>query len=278
MPHPNSALILTGRAMSAPETCVLAGGRAAVFSCGKPGGEEANEDALAVLELGGARGVLAVADGAGGHPNGARAAAVTLEALADSIDGDTNDDLRGSLLDGIESANRRVQDLGGGAASTLAVLEIEGRTVRPYHVGDSEILVVGQRGRVRLSIVPHSPTGYAVESGLLEPAEAIAHEDRHLVSNLVGTADMRIEIGSVLDLQPRDTVLIASDGLFDNLRVDEIVNAIRSGPLERAAHDLLRDARRRMQSATTGEPSKPDDLTFVLYRIAPATSAEGATP
>jgi len=133
-------------------------------------------------------------------------------------------------------------------------------------VGDSMILVVGQRGKIKLQTVSHSPVGYAVESGLLDEAEAMHHEDRHLVSNMLGMTDMRIEVGSAIELAARDTLLLASDGLFDNLHVHEIVERIRKGPLAQVMQDLAAQCRGRMQAATDGQPSKPDDLTFVAFR------------
>ena len=68
-------------------------------------------------------------------------------------------------------------------------------------------------------------------------------------------------------VRARDTVLLASDGLFDNLHTHEIVGVIRKGKLTRAAETL----RSRTESRMAGEqpphrPSKPDDLTFLLYR------------
>ena len=114
-----------------------------------------------------------------------------------------------------------------GAASTLAIVEVQDGTARPYHVGDSAILITGQRGRVKVQTVPHSPVGYAVESGMLDAAEAMHHEERHVVSNVVGSDDMRIEIGSALSLSPRDTILLASDGLSDNLLAEEIIDFAR---------------------------------------------------
>ncbi|MHC4091793.1 MAG: PP2C family protein-serine/threonine phosphatase, partial [Planctomycetota bacterium] len=181
--------------------------------------------------------------------------------------GATEDDgLRSAILDGFERANERVVELGGGAATTLAAVEIDAATIRPYHVGDSMILAVGQRGKVKLHTVSHSPVGYAVEAGLLDAREAIHHEDRHVVSNIVGSAEMRIEVGRTLKLRPRDTVLVASDGLFDNLHLEEIVECIRKGPLQKAAERLAAAGRKRMEQAQEGHPSQPDDLTFVLYR------------
>jgi serine/threonine protein phosphatase PrpC len=128
------------------------------------------------------------------------------------------------------------------------------------------ILVVGQRGRVKLQTTSHSPVGFAVEAGVLDEREAMHHEDRHLVSNVVGSPEMKIEIGPRLRLAMHDTVLLASDGLFDNLHIEEIVDRVRKGPLEVAARRLAQDSWERMTCPRSGQPCKPDDLTFILFR------------
>jgi serine/threonine protein phosphatase PrpC len=174
--------------------------------------------------------------------------------------------LRSAIIDGFEQANAAVRELGVGAGSTLAVVQVEGLTIRPYHVGDCEILVTGSRGKIKLQTVSHSPVGYGVEAGLLDKSEAMVHEDRHIVSNIIGSEDMRIEIGPPRTLQRRDTVLLASDGLFDNLSTDEIVAHIRKGPLPQSAGALCIALRRRMTGAEDGHPSKPDDATFIAFR------------
>jgi serine/threonine protein phosphatase PrpC len=140
--------------------------------------------------------------------------------------------------------------------------------VRSYHVGDSELMSVGQRGRIKLRVIPHSPTGFAVEAGLLDEDEAIEHDTRHLLFNVIGAPDMRIEIGTPVRVDDYDTVLLSSDGLLDNLFVDEIVRIIRCGDLANAADELTALALARMAGGDSG-PSKPDDLTIVLYRLPP---------
>lgn len=254
--------------MQAPVTRSFAGGRLSYFTQGAPDKSTGNEDALGLIPWGDDGGVLVVCDGLGGQPAGAQASILAIRCLAERIAATPpgNGGLREAILDGIEAANRAVSGLGIGAATTLALVELQGRVIRPYHVGDSMILVTGQRGRIKLMTVSHSPIGYAVEAGFLDAAEAMHHEERHLISNMLGTPDMRIEIGTPLELAPRDTLLLASDGLFDNLHAGEIVERMRRGPINTGANALRSDCRTRMQEAIRDTPSKPDDLSFILYR------------
>ncbi|MDH5345346.1 MAG: protein phosphatase 2C domain-containing protein, partial [Gammaproteobacteria bacterium] len=174
--------------------------------------------------------------------------------------------LRTAVLNGIEAANEAVLALGTGSATTLTVVTIEGHMARSYQVGDSEAMVVGQRGRVRAQTMAHSPTGFAIEAGMLDQRDALHHEERHLVSNYIGTQDMRIDVGTGICLNPRDTVLVASDGLTDNVHRHEITELIRKGPLADASESLTGLARRRMTVETMHQPSKPDDLSVLLFR------------
>jgi len=128
------------------------------------------------------------------------------------------------------------------------------------------IMVVGQRGKLKLLTVSHSPVGLGVEAGFLDEEEALHHHERHVVLNAVGSSGMRIELGAPLELARRDTLLVASDGLTDNLAVEEIVAGIRKGPLERVVSGLAARARERMVGRGAGVPSKPDDLTLLVYR------------
>lgn len=256
--------------MSEAELRPFAGGTAAVFSARRPGNEGGeNEDAAALIPFGNNAGVLAIADGFGGQPSGAQASRLALKALAAAVRAAAEKDgeLRDGILDGFEQANAAVRALGVGAATTLAVAEIQNGALRPYHVGDSQVLCLGLRGKLKLETVSHSPTGYALASGLLDEKEALQHEERHLVLNMIGSEQMHIAIGPSVKLAERDTVLLASDGLFDNLHTPEVAEVIRCGALPRAAAKLFAACRRRMEAPQDGQPSKPDDLTFVAFRL-----------
>ena len=242
-------------------------GRAVVFGAPAPERDGAGEDLAAVICVDDRRAVLAVADGAGGLPNGAQAAELALLAVSEAVlAGEPEKPLSSTLVDAFDEANRAVRAMGVGAGTTLVAVIVDGVEVRPFHAGDSQALVTGQRGKIRLETLSHSPTGYAVEAGLMDEQEALIHEERHLVSNLVGIDDMRIEIGPVVRIRPHDTLVLGSDGLFDNLAIGEISELVRRGPLDRAVEALASAATRRMSDPAESRPHKPDDLTCLLYR------------
>jgi len=246
----------------------VAGGSAIALSKKDPGKESENEDTAAIIPYGPGAAVLVVADGAGGLPAGKRASLTAVTTLAAALQTamDKTMLLRTAILNGIEAANEAVLALANGSATTMTVITIEGLIARSYQIGDSEALVVGQRGLIKLQTTAHSPTGFAVEAGFLDLRDALHHEDRHLVSNFLGATDMRIDVGAGVELRPRDTVLVASDGLTDNVHLDEIVERIRKGGLADSAAAVVDLADRRMAGAGSGQPSKPDDLSLILFR------------
>ncbi len=229
---------------------------------------EVNQDSAAVLELDATRCLLVVADGMGGGPCGAEASAIAVQAVvaAATRSEDLGQALRSGVLDGIETAQIEVARLAAGAATTLLIAEVQDQQVRTYHVGDSGALVFGRGGRLKLATDFHSPVGYALKSGLLGEQEAMGHVDRHYVSNVVGLPDMTVEIGSTVPLARYDTLLLGSDGLFDNLFQQELITQMRSGPLTRVFTTCFEIARQRMNNPVADYPSKLDDLTMMAYR------------
>lgn len=261
------AHIYTQSELEAPEFLNLGIGDAVVYSNKSPDKDSANEDSLAIFELDNQSAVFLVADGLGGLPHGDAASKIAIEAIQHSLQQATdNSSLREAILDGFEKANKQILDKMPGSATTLVAIEYSNKIIRSYHVGDSMILVTGQRGKVKLQSVPHSPVGYAVESGILNEEEAIYHEERHLVSNVVGSVDMRIEMGSSIKLAKYDSLIISSDGLFDNLYVDEIIDIARKGKINNSGFRLMELARQRMLSPQINMPCHADDLSFVLFR------------
>ncbi len=259
------------RDMDRPVLLEAPGGQAAVYTHRHPTAGRANQDCAAVYCSDEGHWAALVADGVGGGRGGGQASALAIEAVTSNIRDAKPGGFRPALLDGLEAANEQVLAMRLGAGATFAGATIVDGALRSYHVGDCMILVVGQRGRVKLHTVAHSPVGYGFASGYLDESEAMFAPYRHLILNMLGSPELRIEVGVPQPLAARDTVLVASDGLFDNLFVYEIIDLIRKGPLDLAAAALAEACRRRMvgedsEDEESALPSKPDDLAFVLFR------------
>ena len=211
--------------------------------------------------------LLVLADGAGGYSTGAEAARCAIESLQDCVAQRGDLPLRAAILNGFEAAHAAVTAQLQGAGTTFVVVELSGGAARTYHAGDSGVCIIGGRGKIKLQTVLHSPTGYAMESGLLNEREAMKHDECHFVSNLIGLENMSVELGSPLQLAQRDTVVVASDGLFDNLLPNEIAALSRGGRVDDACTRLVGRASKRMANAQDSNlPGKPDDLAVILYR------------
>lgn len=232
---------------------------------------EPNEDSAALLPVTERTCVLVLADGLGGEADGAVASRIVVEKFRDHIAsaGRSSRRLRNAVLDAIEVASEEIRKSTSGGGSTVAAAIITGATVRPVHAGDSMILLVSEKGRVRWQSIDHSPVGYAVESGMMGPGEAIVHPDRHYVSNSVGSRDLRLDVGPTLKMRFGDTLLLCSDGLSDNLTVREMTGTLRAGSLVPQVDVMVQTALGRMQSGhvlESGVIGKPDDLSILAYR------------
>ncbi len=222
-----------------------------------------NEDSLLAVQLNEKTAVLAVADGAGGYAKGAHASQLMLAKLQEKLAAAADStDLRLPILEAIETCNRELIDTPNGGATTLIAVELQGSVARYYQAGDSSALIVGQRGAIAMQSIPQSLVGYGVESGLLPEDAALTHDDRHIVLNLVGSEEMRVVIGPPVKMKPRDTLLLCSDGLTDNVGVEAIVNTIRTGRLDKKSTELLTLASNHMDSAD----GHPDDCSLILFR------------
>ena len=241
-------------------------------NCPTPPGSP-SEDALGLLQLNANTGWLAVADGVGGANAGGRASSEALDRLVASCEHweadqqDPDRGLRVNILDAIEQANREIISWGIGAATTLVVIEYTGGFIRTYHAGDSSAVLIGGRGKLKYQTVGHAPVAQAVDIGWIDEADALHHEDRHLITNCLGTSTMRIEIGPTLEMAPRDTLLVASDGLFDNVSTDEICQRVGTGRFPGVVEELGQLALERMESGRDDDtPSKPDDLSIIGFQ------------
>ena len=266
----NAPVMLFGQDLAEPQQVTLKAGQAMVFSRSHAGRSGANEDALGIFEDVSGRTCLAVADGVGGLPQGLEAATLAIGLLAEASRREG-----GSIESRIETANQKLLTQLPNAATTVCVAEISDGALVSCHAGDSTALVVGQRGRIKLRTQSHSPVGIKEANGLDEKS-ALFHPQRHLLNNMMGDRALWLEKQDALELASRDTVVLGTDGLWDNLFLSEIVELIRVGELFESAEKLAETVIQRMSHPVAGLPSKPDDISFILYRPSPTSEADTA--
>ncbi len=267
----NAPVMLCGQELVEPRPVVLKTGQAIVFSRAHSGQSGGNEDALGVFEDADGRVCLVVADGVGGLPGGLEAATLATGLLAKvSPSKETSPESR------LESINQRLLTELPNSATTVCVAEIADSVLVNCHAGDSTALVVGQRGRIKLKTQAHSPVGIKEANGLDEK-EALFHPQRHLLNNMMGDPALWLEKQNALELASRDTVLLGTDGLWDNFFLSEVVDLIRMGELSESAGKLAEIVIQRMDQPVAGLPSKPDDISFILYRPSVNNGADTET-
>lgn len=218
-----------------------------------------NEDVL-FLSGSGTSFCLGVCDGAGGHPLGQKAA---LSASEEIIKRTYKSDFKNlNFLDVIESANEKILDLKAGARSTLAMLSIENDFLRLFNVGDSEVVYWNSVGREIYSNIPHSLVGYSVEAGLIDQKDSLDQPNRHIVTNLMGDAAIKIDATTKMELKVGHTIIIGSDGVFDNLTHEEIQPHALASSFEEGFALLSKICEEQDEKSW----KKDDDTSFFLIR------------
>jgi protein phosphatase len=232
---------------------------------------EVNEDGYLVDEP---LGLIAVADGVGGHRAGEVASATALEALRASLHSGR------SLRDAIEEANEAVftkslsnEEFRGMGTTLTAGTMAAGGTFIVGHVGDSRAYLL-RDGELRQVTTDHSRVQELVDDGRLTADEAAVHPMRNVITRALGmdaTVDVDVH---PLQLEPGDRVLFCSDGLTGMLR-DDLVSA----ELRRDS-DLSRVAARLIDAANSA--GGEDNITVVVASVtaddAPRAEAPVAAP
>lgn len=217
-----------------------------------------NEDNLVVRPE---HGLWAVADGMGGHQNGAMASATVAASLSAIGAAASASELLGRLERGVIEANaelrRQIREHDGVTmGATLAVLLIHGRHFACVWCGDSRIYLV-RGARITQVSRDHTEAQDMIERGLLTVEEARTWPRRHVVTRAIGVHDRpELEIDNG-ELEGGDIFVLCSDGLTDHVRDEEILRAAVSGSPQAASDALL---------ALTLERGASDNVTVIVVR------------
>lgn len=182
-----------------------------------------NEDrGLIVPELG----IVAVADGMGGHADGAVASAAVVEALASIGVAVSAADLLARVEDRLIRANASVWSAYGSAGrlagSTVAILIVFGADFACIWAGDSRVYQIRGGSIAQLSR-DHTEARDLLDRGILTAEEARTWPRRNVITRAIGVAEtpqVEFELGTV---RPGDVFVVCSDGLTGHVGDDEIL-------------------------------------------------------
>jgi serine/threonine protein phosphatase PrpC len=225
-----------------------------------------NEDSLFSAA---GHGVWLVADGMGGHENGAFASNAIVEAVADATGAETMDELRATVTEAVFAANRRILDksaeLGAQMGSTVVILLVRGDEFAVLWAGDSRAYV-HRGGRFSALTRDHTHVEDMLQRGLLTDDEAARHPMKHVLTRGVGVeADLKLDCVTG-GLRPDDLLLLCSDGLHAFVEDQEIA-AILAAKGPAACDDLIRACLER---------GAPDNVTVALVAAEAEPAAGGA--
>jgi serine/threonine protein phosphatase PrpC len=199
------------------------------------GNREDNQDRVSVAANDKAA-FLMVIDGMGGHSDGSRAADTALRSLLDSFHQTPSPlfDPLGFLHMALSKAHDEVARLGSGQSidarprATTAVCLVQDGAAFWAHVGDSRVYLLRQ-GKVVERTRDHSHVELLLREGKITEGEIANHPMRNFVECCLGgdPAIPEMTIGSRHELQPGDVLLLCSDGIWANLRDEDIAAFFR---------------------------------------------------
>ncbi len=201
-----------------------------------------NEDAVyANPELG----LWAVADGMGGHDAGEVASNSITRALmgvelTDSLT-DRVDTVEDTLLyvnDELRSYGR-THCAGNTVGSTVVALVVKDCVGVVLWAGDSRLYRVRDRSIAQITR-DHNPVVDLLDSGGVSEREALSADTNVITRAVGGQLDLHLDV-AVFDIQPLDTLILCSDGLYREVEESSLVSAFATKGLQADVEGAVQD-------------------------------------
>jgi serine/threonine protein phosphatase PrpC len=215
-------------------------------------------------------GLIAVADGMGGHRGGEVASSAALEALRVAF-------VAGAPIDeAVVVANDAVYDQsvadpnlrGMGTTLTAGAFDDEGNLVLG-HVGDSRAYLL-RDGALERVTTDHSLVEELIRAGELTPEEAERDPRRSMITRALGL-EPGVAVDVIeLELQPGDRLLLCSDGLTTMVGEPELMDRLGAEP------DAATVATQLVDAANTA--GGVDNITVVVIDVVDVVDGGGEDP
>lgn len=198
-----------------------------------------NEDAIMLRNE---AGLWAIADGMGGHEAGDVASNMvvkTLELLEiDELLDDAVDAIKKCILD----VNQRIMEYaeimleGRTFGTTIVSFMIKGQVGVCLWAGDSRLYRFRNNQLEQLSR-DHSRVAELLKRGVLDPEAAAMHPESNVITRAVGVSqELNLDV-NIFQVHAGDTFLLCSDGLYNSVREDSMVQYLDcDSPQESVQH------------------------------------------
>ncbi len=207
-------------------------------------------------------GLWTVADGMGGHDGGSVASQMIVEHLSYLSTKTNLETFVNDIENTVTAANNRLLDYsreqlnGRIIGSTFVSLLIKGNVGVCLWAGDSRLYRFRHNKLSQLSR-DHSHVAELVSEGLLSEEAAKNHPEANVITRAVGTSE-RIDIDiDVFDVSVGDLFLLCSDGLYNAVEDDDIIQCLRESALDTSVNKLI-------QTALNNQAS--DNVSVVLVK------------
>ncbi len=215
---------------------------------------ELNEDRYAVIESPSGVAWL-VCDGMGGATGGELAAQLAIDAIRRDLEKFQARPPELALKGAIVEANRvivlRRQNQAFSSMGTTVVGAIfEGNEVVVANIGDSRAYLIRSSAIQQLTI-DHTYVQQLVDRGEIRPEEALSHPQAHILTRCVGAEPgievdiRRFWIWPTPPQEPRDVLLLCSDGLYSLVSESEIASIVSNNSPQDACVRLVELAKAR---------------------------------
>jgi protein phosphatase len=207
-----------------------------------------------------------VADGMGGYEGGQEASRLAVSTVINVYCDYKGDDPQAALIEALHAAHAQIRNYAiehphlHGMGTTCTAIAIVDKQLYYGHVGDTRLYLV--RGEQLMQVTrDHSYVSRLVEAGVISREEAEIHPHRNILTSAMGTSiDLVMDSpGRPEQLQPGDTLILCSDGLWGPVHDPEILQSVQGKAPEQAAHALIQFARDR---------GGPDNITVQILRLA----------
>lgn len=204
------------------------------------GGRAEQQDAVAVLAApDNARHLLLVADGLGGHPDGARASEQAVAQARElwaggAVSEQQAPDFLEALFRRTHAALRAHADAPGRTpGTTLVALYVDAQVAHWAHCGDSR-LYQRENGRILRRTRDHTPVQEALEAGRIREQDMATDPRQNQLLQALGVVESpQVDHGSS-PVATGTAFLLCSDGFWENVAPSEMAAVLAEPDLEQA--------------------------------------------